>query len=60
MADLKPPKAPVKFVEVLTDEEVRMILACLDPDIATGYRDTAIIITFLDTGLRLSELANLK
>jgi len=60
LADLKPPKAPVKFVEVLTDEEVRMILACLDPDTSTGCRDTAIVITLLDTGLRLSELTSLK
>jgi site-specific recombinase XerD len=60
LADLKPPKAPVKLVEVLTDEEVRMILACLDSDKASGCRDTAIIVNMLDTGLRLSELANLK
>ncbi len=31
----------------------RKILACLD-------HDTAIVITLLDTGLRLSELTNLK
>lgn len=60
LADLKPPKAPVKYVEVLTDEEVRMILACLDSDIASGCRDKAILITLLDTGLRLSELTSLK
>jgi len=60
LADLKPPKAPQKLAKVLTDEEIRRILACLHPDTATGCRDTAIIITFLDTGLRLSELANLK
>ena len=60
LADLRPPKAPQKLVKVLTDEEIREILACLDPDTATGCRDTAIVITFLDTGLRLSELTGLK
>lgn len=60
LADLKPPKAPQKLVKVLTDEEVKKILSCLDPDTATGCRDTAIVITMLDTGLRLSELTSLK
>lgn len=60
LADLKPPKAPQKLVKVLADDEVRKILACLDHDTATGCRDTAIVITLLDTGLRLSELTNLK
>ena len=60
LADLRPPKAPQKLVKVLTNEEIRKILACLDPDTATGCRDTAIVITFLDTGLRLSELTGLK
>ena len=60
LADLRPPKAPQKLVKVLTDEEIREILACLYPDTATGCRDTAIVITLLDTGLRLSELTSLK
>jgi len=60
LADLKPPRVPNKLVEVLTEHEIRRILACLDPNTASGCRDTAIVITFLDTGLRLSELANVK
>ena len=60
LADLRPPKAPQKLVKVLADEEIRRILASLDRDTATGCRNTAMIITLLDTGLRLSELTNLK
>ena len=60
LADLRPPKAPQKLVKGLADEEVRRIFASLDRDTATGCRNTAIIITLLDTGLRLSELTNLK
>ena len=60
LADLKPPKAPAKLVDVLKDEEVRQILACLDHGTSTGCRAMAIIVTMLDTGLRLSELVNLK
>lgn len=59
LANLKPPRAPRKLAEVLTDEEVSRILACLDTDTSWGCRATAILTTMLDTGLRLSEVANL-
>ena len=60
LAELKPPKAPQKLVEILTNEEVGRILVCLDADTSSGSRDTAMVITFLDSGLRLSELIGLK
>ena len=60
LASLRPPKAPRTLVDVITDEEVGDILRCLDGDTASGCRDMAMIIVFLDCGLRLSELANLK
>jgi len=60
LAELRPPKAPRKLVEVLTEAEVRKVLACLDTDTTVGCRDTTIVITMLDTGLRLSELTNLR
>jgi site-specific recombinase XerD len=59
LGQLRPPKAPQKIVQVLAAEEVSHILSCVDRDIATGSRDFAIIVTFLDTGLRLSELTGL-
>lgn len=60
LARLKPPKIPQKLVEVLSDADVGSILACLDPNMDTGCRDLTMVITLLDTGLRLSELAGLK
>jgi site-specific recombinase XerD len=60
LARLKPPKIPQKLVEVLTDADVGSILACLDPNMSSGCRDFAMVITLLDTGLRLSELVGLK
>ena len=59
LAQLRPPKFPQKLVEVLTEEEIARILACLDADTASGCRDMAMVITFLDSGLRLSELTAL-
>ena len=60
LAQLRPPRAPQKLVDVLTDDEVGRILVCLDTDTTSGCRDIAIVITFLDSGLRLSELTGLR
>jgi len=60
LASLRPPKAPLTLVNVLTEEEIGVILNCLDSDTASGCRDMAMVIVFLDCGVRLSELANLK
>lgn len=59
LANLRPPKAPRTLAEVLRDEEVGRILACVDPETSWGSRDSAMLIVMLDTGLRLSEVANL-
>jgi site-specific recombinase XerD len=60
LGQLKPPKVPQKLVDVLTEEEVARILGCLDVDTASGSRDMAMAITFLDSGLRLSELTGIR
>jgi len=57
---LKPPKAPNKVADVLTQEEISKVLKCIDINTAAGARDYAILILFLDTGLRCSELKNFE
>jgi site-specific recombinase XerD len=60
LAHLRPPRSPQKLVEILTNEEVGRILACIDCETESGARNSAMVITFLDTGLRLSEVITLK
>ena len=57
---IKPPKAPRKIVNTLTPEQITRLLKCIPKVNPSGYRDFAIIITLYGTGLRISELLNLK
>lgn len=56
---LAKPKVPSRVIEVLREDEVRRLLAAVDERKANGARDLAILVLFLDTGLRLSELVDL-
>ncbi|MFC1980605.1 tyrosine-type recombinase/integrase, partial [Chloroflexota bacterium] len=57
---VKPPRAPRKIVETLTPEQITHLLKNIPRGNPSGYRDFAIIITLYGTGLRISELVNLK
>jgi integrase/recombinase XerC/integrase/recombinase XerD len=57
---LRPPKIQQKVVQVLTDEEVSRLLGVYDRDESFGARNFAILLTFLDCGLRASELCQLR
>jgi len=54
------PKAPRKVMPTFTEEQLRRLLGAIDTSSASGHRDYAIIITFLDTGVRCSELTGLR
>jgi len=56
---LKIPKAPVKLIEPLTDQEINTITSSINHDSPTGSRNHAIFVTALDNGLRASELADI-
>jgi integrase/recombinase XerD len=59
-ARLSPPKPGGKLPQVLTLEEVERVLAAPDPKTARGARDAAMIELLYATGLRVSELCNLR
>lgn len=61
MARMKPPKVQLPPVPVLTEGQQRALLAtCASGKSLEDRRDYAILLTFIDTGLRLSELANIR
>lgn len=53
------PKAPKALVEPLTEEEIKRLFASLNTKTKSGARDYAILLLFLDTGIRCSELCGL-
>jgi site-specific recombinase XerD len=59
LADVKPPRTHKAVVDTLTDEEVQRLLAAVDRATAIGVRDYALIVTYLDTGARCTELLTL-
>jgi len=59
LAGLKLPKVPTKMIEPLTAVEIEQLISVQNPLTAIGSRNTAILVTLLDTGLRCSELSGL-
>ena len=60
LANLKPPKAPRKLVRVLTPDEIRGLMLAIDRQTTLGSRNFALLALLLDTGVRVSEVANLE
>jgi len=59
MVNLKPPKVGEKLVPVFTDDELAAMIGTCKGGGFQNRRDYAVISLFKDTGIRLSELANL-
>jgi len=60
MAGLRPPTVPETSVPVLDDAAVGRLLGTMTGREFEDRRDTAIVRLFLDTGMRLSEIAGLQ
>ncbi|MEF8799239.1 MAG: tyrosine-type recombinase/integrase, partial [Candidatus Bipolaricaulota bacterium] len=62
VSDIEEPKTPDKFPKILEKDQVKTLLHTARTWRRTwaGYRNFTIIVTFLDTGLRLNELVNAK
>ncbi len=54
------PRAPRKVVATFSDSDIAALLDAIDTGRPEGFRDYVVILTLLDTGLRVSELAGLR
>ncbi len=59
MQRVKMPRVPQKVVPTFTEKELERLLAQPKKQTARGFRDYALILTYLDTSARLSEIATL-
>jgi site-specific recombinase XerD len=59
MARMTPPKVPEVPPPVLTDDELRALLKAADGNTLEQRRDLALLRVLIDTGARVSEIANL-
>lgn len=56
----KLPKASRKVIDVLSDDEIKQLLSCFDGSSWLQLRNRLIVLLMLDSGLRLSEVVNLR
>jgi site-specific recombinase XerD len=57
---VKIPRPPRKVIPAFSDSQISSLLSIIDSKSAEGYRDYTIILTLLDTGVRVSELCSLR
>jgi site-specific recombinase XerD len=60
MTRMKPPAAPERPVPVLSDEELRRLLAACAGTSFSCRRDTAIVMLMIDSGARRAEIVGLR
>jgi len=57
---LRVPKAPRVLISTLSQGQIKQLFAAVDRRTSTGFRNYCIILTLLDTGVRLSELVHVQ
>jgi site-specific recombinase XerD len=60
MAKMRPPRIGEQRTRVLSPDDLRALLKACSGSAFDDRRDTAIVMTFLDSGARLAELVNLR
>lgn len=60
LAQMKIPKAPVVFGQILTEKEMQTLMTMPDLEKATGIRDRAFMEMMYTTGMRMNEAKNLS
>ncbi len=60
IAKVKMPKVPEVVIPTFSEKEIAKLLSQTNKGTNEGFRDYCLLLTLIDTGIRLSELANLK
>jgi integrase/recombinase XerD len=59
-ARLSLPKLPRRVIRTFAPEQIEQLLAVCDVTTGQGFRDYVILVLLLDTGMRVSELVDLR
>lgn len=54
------PKVPQYVVKTLTPEQIKLLLSTIDKTAPLGFKYYCVILVLVDTGMRISELVNIK
>lgn len=60
LANFPLPKVPQYVIKILTPEQIKLLLSSIDKTTSLGFKYYCIILLFVDTGMRISELVNIK
>ena len=60
LAKVRMPKVPQVVIPTFSEKELARLLSQPDRASNEGFRDYCLLLTLIDTGIRLGELANLK
>lgn len=60
MSNIKPPRVPLTIIKPFTNEDIQSLLLRCSGDKFLDVRNRGIILLFLDTAIRLSELAGIQ
>lgn len=60
MVTIHPPRVPQKVIMPFNPEHIKHLLLLCDDRTFIGARNRALVLVFLDTGLRLSEMAGIQ
>ena len=60
IAKVKMPKVPEVVIPTFSEKEIAKLLSQTNRGTNEGFRDYCLLLTLIDTGIRLSELAELK
>ncbi len=60
LADFPLPKVPQKIIQTIAAPDMKKMLEKIDKGVPTGERLYRLLLLLIDTGMRISELVNIK